>query len=153
MIEYDPESGAWIDADTVTQALKLKTLQGDTPQEKLQSTVNTILETMFIKAQQGDVGAAKLLLDRGLPTTKASSHKVKLPVLYDTNATLVEKAASINNLMANGHITIETGNALLNGLKLQSDLVIALEQEKEIEEIRQRLDALDSSATSYNHRP
>jgi hypothetical protein len=139
------------DDEDVVSHIPLKLLQGSTPQEKLDSTIHTIIETMFNKAQKGDVQAAKLLLDRALPAPKASSRKVKLPVLYDTNASLVDKAASINNLMAEGKITVEIGASLLSGLNQQAQLHAAMVETAQIAELQERLDSL--AAKSQRDEP
>jgi hypothetical protein len=83
-------------------------------------------------AREGDVSAAKLLLDRAIPALKPAD----TPITLHTDGSLTDTGAAILGAIGKGKITPDQGAKLLQGLG-------ALARVEEVAELRDRLDALE----------
>lgn len=95
-----------------------------------------IIDQMVNKAKEGDVQAAKLLLERAVPTLKSTEQNVVIDMPAD--ATLSEQGSFIIQSVANGTLAPLQGNALLTSLG-------TLARIKEIDELEKRLTALEEA--------
>ena len=93
-----------------------------------------IIAQMVNKAKEGDVQAAKLLLERVVPTLKSAEQSVVIDLPAD--ATLSEQGSFIIQSIANGILAPIQGSALLTSLG-------TLARIKEIDELEKRLTVLE----------
>ena len=101
--------------------------------------VPEIISQMVNKAKEGDVQAAKLLLERVIPPLKSMEQSVSLTL--PENATLSEQGQTIIQSVATGVLTPDQGQALLSGLGSQARLI-------EITELEARITALENKDES-----
>ena len=101
--------------------------------------VPEIISQMVDKAIDGDVQAARLLLERVIPPLKSMEQNVSLTL--PENATLSEQGQIIIQSVANGVLTPDQGQALLSGLGSQARLI-------EITELEARITALENKDES-----
>lgn len=92
-----------------------------------------IIQTLIALAKNGDVGAAKALLDRVCPALKAQALPISLPV----NGTLAEQGSEIIKATMAGMIPPDVGSQLITALAAQSKVI-------EIDELSRRIEALES---------
>ncbi len=95
--------------------------------------VPELLAAMLERALDGDVGAARLLLERVVAPLKAAE---AAEPLHLAGATLTEKGAAVLAAVANGALAPGQGAALLAGLG-------ALARVREIDELAARITALE----------
>lgn len=91
-----------------------------------------IIDGLVAAAKAGDTAAAKLLLDRAIPTLKPQAMPIHLPPAK----TLTERAQSVLDGTANGTIPADIASALIAGIARLVDVA-------ELDEIRNRLDELE----------
>jgi polyhydroxyalkanoate synthesis regulator phasin len=110
---------------------------------KLRNSIAThvpeIISQMVNKAKDGDVQAARLLLERVVPPLKSMEQSVSL--MFPENATLPEQGQIILQSVADGTLTPDQGHALLSGLGSQARLI-------EITELEERITALENKDES-----
>jgi hypothetical protein len=94
-----------------------------------------IILTLVELAKNGDVAAAKILLDRCVPSLKPQAMAINLPV----NGTLAEQGNEIIRATMGGNIPPDVGAQLITALAAQSKII-------EVEELTQRIIALESKA-------
>jgi hypothetical protein len=87
-----------------------------------------IIQSLIDAAKQGDVGAARVLLNRCVPALKAEAQAINLPV----KETLPEQGNEIIKATMGGQIPADIGAGLITALAAQGKLV-------ELEEISERL--------------
>lgn len=106
---------------------------------KLRNSIAThvpeIISQMVNKAKDGDVQAARLLLERVIPPLKPMEQSVSIAL--PENATLSEQGQIIIQSVATGALTPDQGQALLSGLGSQARLF-------EITELEERITALEN---------
>lgn len=106
---------------------------------KLRNSIAThipeIITQMVSKAKEGDVQAARLLLERVIPPLKSIESNVS--ITFPENATLSEQGQTIIQSIADGTLTPGQGQALLSGLGSQARLI-------EITELEERITALEN---------
>lgn len=106
---------------------------------KLRNSIAThipeIITQMVSKAKEGDVQAARLLLERVIPPLKSIESNVL--ITFPENATLSEQGQTIIQSIADGTLTPGQGQALLSGLGSQARLI-------EITELEERITALEN---------
>lgn len=106
---------------------------------KLRNSIAThipeIITQMVSKAKEGDVQAARLLLERVMPPLKSMESNVS--ITFPENATLSEQGQTIIQSIADGTLTPGQGQALLSGLGSQARLI-------EITELEERITALEN---------
>lgn len=102
----------------------------------IESQSNEIIDAVIESAKQGDMTAARILIDRICPTLKPQDMPVKLPGLIGT---LSEQGAAIIKAMSTGSLTPSEAQTLLTALTNQSKII-------EIDELTKRVEALESNA-------
>ena len=97
-----------------------------------------IITAMIDAAANGDVQAAKLLLDRAIPTLKPVPRAEPFPI---SGQSLTDRAESILNAVASGMLTPMEGKGLIDSLIGISKLIEADELERRIAALEARNDA------------
>jgi hypothetical protein len=110
--------------------------------EQIRAAVPDIITAMVEQAKAGDVGAARLLLERSIPAVKPIQEPLKLSMDGDT---LTAKASSIMEAVGRGDLVPSDAKSLLDGLA-------AVAKISEIEELRQRLEILERTLTQRGQR-
>jgi hypothetical protein len=93
-----------------------------------------IILTLVELAKNGDVAAAKILLDRCVPSLKPQAMAINLPV----NGTLAEQGNEIIRATLSGHIPPDVGAQLITALSNQGKLV-------ELQELTERLQSIEKT--------
>ncbi len=101
----------------------------------IEADVPAILRGLAAAAKKGDVGAARLLLERTVPALKPAEEVVTLALTGDT---LAEKGQAALAAMAGGQIAPGQGAALLAALGTLAKLV-------ETDELVRRIEALEKA--------
>jgi len=92
-----------------------------------------ILKTLVNLAKEGDVQAAKVLLDRICPPLKPQALPIALPV----NGELSEQGGEIIKATLAGHIPPDIGSQLITALENQAKLIETSDLIKRIEILEQ----------------
>jgi hypothetical protein len=95
-----------------------------------------IILKLVEQAKNGDTAAAKILLDRCVPSLKPQAMVINLPV----NGSLAEQGGEIIRATLSGHIPPDTGSQLITALSNQGKLI-------ELQELTQRLDRIEKQLT------
>lgn len=107
-----------------------------TPATLLRKSIAEAMPDIILKlveqAKEGDTAAAKILLDRCVPSLKPEAMAINLPV----NGTLAEQGGEIIRATLSGHIPPDIGAQLITALANQSKII-------EIDELTQRIEALE----------
>ena len=110
--------------------------KGQHPAHKLRNAIvesmPQIIENLVILAKNGDVQAAKVLLDRVCPTLKPQAMPISLPV----NGSLAEQGGEIIKATMSGQIPPDIGSQLITALAHQAKIV-------EIDDVIKRLEVLE----------
>jgi hypothetical protein len=96
-----------------------------------------IILTLVKQAKNGDVAAAKVLLDRCCPALKPQAMAINFPV----NGTLAEQGNEIIRATMSGQIPPDIGSQLITALANQGKLV-------ELQEITERLQRIEKQLES-----
>ena len=96
--------------------------------------VPDLIKTLIDKAKGGDVGAARLLLERVVPPLRASEEAAQLAM---PDGTLTEQGRAVLVAVACGELAPGQGAALLSSLGTLAKLV-------ETDELMRRIDALEA---------
>jgi Family of unknown function (DUF5681) len=99
--------------------------------------IPSIILNLVNLAKNGDVAAAKVLLDRVCPTLKPQALPISLPV----NGSLSEQGNEIIKATMNGHIPPDIGSQLITALSNQGKLV-------ELQELTERLQRIEKQLES-----
>ena len=110
----------------------------NTIEANLTLAAHSILDKLYQQSQNGNTNASKILLDRILPPRKLTTTLPSLPILFNNELTLQQQAEIVMDLTFKGSITVEASNALLNGIKIRSDL----DQAAKLVELEAKLNAL-----------
>lgn len=102
--------------------------------ESIAHQIPEIIDQLIIKAKEGDVQAARLLLERVIPQVKPSEQAVQINL--PEKADLTTQGKYILKAVADGTLMPGQGSALLASLG-------ALAKIKEMDEIEKRLTALE----------
>jgi hypothetical protein len=105
--------------------------------ERLDKATPDIIDKIIEKALDGDLAAAKIILDRTAPVPKQSSATVTIPDLGSDSTTLVEKAGAILGSVASGNCPADVGAVLMQS-------VTALAKVIEVDELDRRITALEA---------
>jgi len=108
-----------------TQAKLRKAIEKDLP---------GILSAMVNAAKGGDTAAAKLLLDRALPTLKPMMQTTT----FETGETLSDSGRAIIQAVSRGNMNADHGAALIGALAGLARVV-------EVDELADRIEALEKS--------
>ena len=110
--------------------------KGQHPAHKLRNAIvesmPQIIENLVNLAKNGDVAAAKVLLDRVCPTLKPQAMPINLPV----NGSLAEQGGEIIKATMTGQIPPDIGSQLITALTHQAKIV-------EIDDVIKRLEVLE----------
>ncbi|MEY3759507.1 MAG: hypothetical protein RIR39_998 [Pseudomonadota bacterium] len=93
-----------------------------------------IILKLIEQAKNGDTAAAKILLDRCVPTLKPQAIAVNLPV----NGTLAEQGGEIIKATLSGQIPSDIGAQLISALTSQSKII-------EIDDLTKRIEILEAN--------
>ena len=108
-----------------------------TPATLLRKSIAEAMPDIILKlveqAKEGDTAAAKILLDRCVPSLKPEAMAINLPV----NGTLAEQGGEIIRATLSGHIPPDIGAQLITALANQSKII-------EIDELTQRIEILEA---------
>jgi hypothetical protein len=102
----------------------------DSIAEQIPGIINKLVDA----AQNGDIQAARLLLDRVIPTLKAIEPSVELAMPTGTPA---DQSRAVLTAVGDGVITISQGIQLMSGIELSARLA----KNDKIEKENDRLDA------------
>ena len=105
--------------------------------ERLDKATPDIIDKIVEKALDGDLAAAKIILDRTAPVPKQTSATVTIPDLGSESTTLVEKAGAILSSVASGNCPADVGAVLMQS-------VTALAKVIEVDELERRITALEA---------
>ena len=111
-----------------------------TPATLLRKSIIDDMPAIILKlveqAKNGDTAAAKILLDRCVPSLKQQAMAINLPVY----GSLAEQGGEIIRATMTGQIAPDTGSQLITALANQGKLV-------ELQELTQRLDRIEKQLT------
>ena len=112
---------------------------GTTPRAKFRKLVDGdmpgIVATLVANAKAGDVQAAKVLIDRLIPTLKPTADSMSLKV----SGTLTEQGAAIVAAMASGKVTPDQAKSAMDVILAQSHLIDQTEIITQLNEFSQWL--------------
>ena len=92
-----------------------------------------VLESVFQKAVAGDMTAAKMLLDRSLPTKRPEQERVQIPIKENTAL----NARDVLQGVFAGEVPPDVGSSLLTAITSALKAV-------EVEDLAKRIEALES---------
>lgn len=101
--------------------------------EQIAAAVPEIIEKLQEQAKQGDTAAAKILLDRTIPTLKPSDQPVALPIGGD----LGMAARAVLDAMMNGAVTPDQAASV-------AAVLASIARVKEVTELEGRIAALEA---------
>ena len=97
-----------------------------------------IIQVLATKARDGDIGAARLLLERVMPAVKPVEAPQALQISGDD---LSNQAKSIVALAASGEVSVGSATQLVSALSTVAKLI-------EVDELLRRVDALEKTIES-----
>jgi hypothetical protein len=106
--------------------------KADKLRQAIEGEIDSIINAMVRAAREGDVSAAKLLLDRAIPPLKPTDTPIELPL----GNGLVDSAHAILRAIGNGDVTPDQGSKLLQSLG-------AAARVEEIAELKDRLESIE----------
>lgn len=101
-----------------------------------------LLQRLMVQAMAGDVTAARVILDRVLPTLKPEAMPVLLPD-FNPASPLMQLGQQIMGAVAQGDVAPDTGAQLLSG-------VAALAGLKAVDELEARIKALEGGGSGFD---
>lgn len=105
--------------------------------ERLDKATPEIIDKILEKALNGDLAAAKVILDRTAPIPKQSLATINIPGIDSSERSLSGKAELVLNSIATAECPPDVGISIIQALKGLSAL-------KEFDEIEKRLTALEA---------
>ena len=105
----------------------------------IEAKIPEILESLVKRAIDGDVGAARILLDRCIAPLKPTDIEIELPI---SNQPLTIQGTEILNYMSAGVISPGQGVVFLNAISAQTKIT-------EIDELSRRIDVLENKHEVY----
>jgi hypothetical protein len=100
--------------------------------EHLEDVINAVLSA----AKQGDIQAARLILERVVPVARGETPPVQIPGLADAKG-LTEKAEAVLKVCAAGEISVDVADRLLVAIGSLSRII-------EVEDLARRISALEN---------
>jgi hypothetical protein len=100
--------------------------------EAIQGDMPDVIQSVVGAAKSGDMSAAKILLDRVIPTLRP----VDAPVLLTRQVSLSEFGEEVLRMLSDGDLGIDQAQRILSALGQQTDLV-------EFDDLVKRLEALE----------
>lgn len=113
---------------------KKNSATADRLREEIGAHVPAIIKAVVEQAKDGDVQAAKLLLDRVVPALKPQQQPVVIDDMAEREPS--DQGKAIIEAMAGGRLTPEQGQAMLAGLASLMKIV-------EVDELEKRITALE----------
>ena len=101
--------------------------------ESIESMIPEVLESVFQKAIAGDMTAAKMLLDRSLPTKRPEQERVQISIKENTAL----NARDVLQGVFAGEMSPDVGASLLNA-------ITGVLKAVEVEDLAKRIEALES---------
>jgi len=101
--------------------------------EAIESMIPGVLESVFQKAVAGDMTAAKMLLDRSLPTKRPEQERVQISIKENTAL----NARDVLQGVFAGEVSPDVGASLLNAITSALKAI-------EVEDFAKRIEALES---------
>ena len=101
--------------------------------EAIESMIPDVLDSVFQKAVAGDMTAAKMLLDRSLPTKRPEQERVQISIKENTAL----NARDVLQGVFAGEVSPDVGASLLNAI---TGVLKAIE----VEDLAKRIEALES---------
>lgn len=129
------ELGQWLPGQSANPAGRSSELAKWRAQ--ISEHIDDLLETLIFYAKNGDVQAAKLLLERVMPALKPRALPQQVPGLVDVDA-FGEQGKVVIRAVALGELSIDDGAALLTALGTHAKLI-------EVEELEKRIAALEGT--------
>jgi Family of unknown function (DUF5681) len=105
---------------------------------QIELLIPEIIQVLTMKAREGDIGAARLLLERVVPALKPLEAPQALQI---AEGDLSSKAKSIVALAASGDVSIGQASHLVSALGTVAKLI-------EVDELLKRVDALEKQIES-----
>jgi Family of unknown function (DUF5681) len=102
----------------------------------IQANLPAIIQMLTEKALAGDVAAAKLLLDRGLPPLKPQGDAVSFDIA--SNDTLATIEQSVIDQTSRGELSTDSATAIMSALATQAKII-------ESTDLLARIDALEQA--------
>lgn len=102
--------------------------------EAIESMIPEVLESVFQKAIAGDMTAAKMLLDRSLPTKRPEQERVQIPIKEN----IALNAREVLQRVFDGEVSPDVGASLLASI---TSVLKAIE----VEELAKRIEALEDA--------
>ncbi len=112
-----------------------KTLMSQAIVDEVQAVLDVVIE----KAKAGDMTAASLLMARVIPTLRPRAEKVEFAL--DTRGSLLAQGEQVLQAIANAELEPDVGKSLLDSIGAFATL-------KQVDELSERIDALEQRATS-----
>ena len=100
--------------------------------EAIESMIPEVLESVFQKAVAGDMTAAKMLLDRSLPTKRPEQERVQISIKENTAL----NARDVLKSVFDGEVSPDVGASLLSA-------ITGVLKAVEVEELARRIDMLE----------
>ena len=100
--------------------------------EAIESMIPDVLESVFQKAVAGDMTAAKMLLDRSLPTKRPEQERVQISIKENTAL----NARDVLKSVFDGEVSPDVGASLLSA-------ITGVLKAVEVEELARRIDMLE----------
>ena len=105
--------------------------------ERLDRATPDIVEKIVEKALEGDLAAAKIVLDRTAPISKPSSQSVVIPNLNSSGSTLSKKAEAVLSSISTGACPPDVGVTLIHAISSIAKVV-------EVDDLKRRVEALEA---------
>ena len=102
----------------------------------IQDALPSIVDKLILLAEDGDLAAMKLLVDKGLPTPKPQTMSINLP----STGTLADRGERIVRAMLDGKIAPDVGSQLLSALHVQAGTLDMTEVAARLERIEKQLE-------------
>lgn len=103
--------------------------------KEIEKALPSILEAVIGQAKNGDIQAAKILIDKLCPNLRPVALPINLPM--PTNGVLSEMGEEILNATMTGGISPDIGSMLITALANQAKII-------EISDLTKRIEALEN---------
>ena len=101
--------------------------------EAIESMIPEVLESAFQKAVAGDMTAAKMLLDRSLPTKRPEQERVEI----EHSGNIASDAQNVLRSVLDGEVSPDVGASLINA-------ITGVLKAVEVEDLAKRIEVLES---------
>lgn len=91
--------------------------------QRMLDDADSIVIALIEKAQEGDVGAASLILSRILPALRSQTEKVQFP--FDATAPIPQQIEAVLTAIACGAVSADVGQTIISALGTLSDARLA----------------------------